>query len=70
MHYYLYVDTTNNNAPLLVMSKTKPSEKRIPKRGTWIVKEWYTEPCKWVMPCFPEITWNRLKQLKYIGKIS
>ena len=65
MKKFLYL-APENDAPVIVNAKHRPSEKNIPTRGTWVLREWYEG--KWTMPCFPEITWGRLKYLKFVGK--
>ena len=67
---YLYVDSQDNNTPVIVLAKKKPSLKNIPRSGTWVVNEFVNRIEGWVMPCFPEITWSRLKELKFVGEIK
>jgi hypothetical protein len=64
---YLYIDRTNNNAPLLIVAKHKPTIKNIPLSGTWVVREWYEN--NWIIPCYPEITLGQLRKLEFIKKI-
>lgn len=68
MNRYLYIENVTE-APVIIFAKHRPSLKNIPSRGTWVLKEWFED--KWVMPCFPEITYGRiLKDLKFIGRIK
>ena len=62
--YYYYL--TSKDRIIRVWAKQKPSIHRTPKSGTWIVQEWEGE--HWEMPCFPEITLEKLKQMIYLGK--
>jgi len=64
--YYL----TENETIIRIKKKQKPSAKTCPRSGTWVIEEYSNNSLnsKWGMPCFPEITWNRLSQLTYIGK--
>ena len=70
MKYYYFLDTDHHI--IRIESKRKPSEKTIPRlRGTWIVYEYHPEHIdRWCMACFPEITWPRLSQMKYIGSVA
>jgi len=54
------------SVPIIVHARSRPSEKSIPLRGTWVVKEFSADG--WFMPCFPEITWGTLKNQKFIGE--
>ena len=69
MKSYYFLDT--DGEIIRIKHKRKPTEKSIPKRGTWIVYEFQRDyKGKWCMACFPEITWPRLKQMKYIGSVT
>jgi hypothetical protein len=63
-YYYLCED----ESIIRVLAKRKPSETTVSRSGTWVVYEY--DGKKWEMPCFPEITWKRLSELKYIGKVK
>jgi len=63
---YYYLDETEGI--IRIKSNRRPSVNTQRPSGTWIVNEYDGED--WIMPCFPEITWNRLSELKYIGKIN
>ena len=63
-YYYLCED----ESIIRISAKHRPSIKNIPTRGTWVVGEYNGKT--WVMPVFPEITWTKLSELKYIGKES
>lgn len=67
MKKYLYVGPIDL-APLMVLAKRRPSEKTIPRSGTWVVREWHDK--EWLMPCFPEITWGTLKKMLFVGQIK
>lgn len=80
MRKFLYIDKSDRNCPLLVSAKRKPSIHTIPRSGTWIIREWHERQENrpdgriyeggWDIPCFPEITWGRLKELQFIGEIK
>ena len=63
---FLYI-TPKNNTLIIVNAKRKPSPYTMPKSGTWVVREW--DGKEWQMPCFPEIVWETLKKLNYIGRL-
>lgn len=49
-----------------IKAKRKPSYETLPKNScTWVVNELINT--EWVMPCFPEIGWNTLNKLKFLG---
>lgn len=62
--YYYYVTEKEN--VIRIMAKKRPSPYTQPKSGTWVVREFHDGA--WHIPCFPEIVWGILKELKYIGK--
>lgn len=65
-YYFLATD----GEIIRITSNRKPSEKSVPKRGTWVVSEFHRDyKGKWAIPAFPEITWPRLKQMTYIGSV-
>lgn len=66
MKHYYFLDTDGH--VIRIQANRRPSEKSIPKRGTWVVYEYHPDykGC-WCMAPFPEITWPRLKQMTYIG---
>jgi len=67
MNAYFYVER-NTLAPLKIRAKQKPSIKRMPLSGTWVVREWSNG---WHIPCFPEIIWETIRdKLIYMGKIK
>jgi hypothetical protein len=76
---YIYL-VPGTLTPLMITAKSRPSEKSIPKCGSWIVREWYRnnngiaettkEESKWDIPCFPEITWGMVKTLIFVGKVK
>jgi hypothetical protein len=66
MNKYLYLE--NGIHPIIIFAKHKPSIKNMPITGTWIVDEYIGR--RWVMPCFPEITWETIKTLQYIGQVK
>jgi len=69
MKHHYFIDT--DGEIIRIQSTRKPTEKTIPKRGTWVVYEFHRDyKGKWCMAPFPEITWPRLKQMKYIGGIK
>ena len=67
MNKYFYV-TNITEEPIFVYAKQRPSKFTIPKSDTWVVREW-EKGIGWGLPCFPEITWGRLKNFHYIGKL-
>jgi len=76
MKKFIYIDKKNRECPLLVSAKRKPSVHTIPRSGAWIIKEWHETlnttkyEGDWNLPCFPEITWGRLKELTFIGELK
>ena len=67
MKKYLYLHGAKQH-PIFVHADSRPSAKSVPKRGTWIVKEFNGK--EWQMPAFPEIMWGTLKHQKYVGEIK
>ena len=67
MKIFHYLDPENGGV-IKIRASRQPSELTKPRNGTWVVRE-FTEG-KWQMPCFPEITWNRLKDLQYLGSVK
>ena len=66
-YWFIYQEATGGK--MRIRSKRKPSEKAIPKRwGGWSLQEWNPDENRWVMPCFPLVTWGVLKKLEYVGK--
>lgn len=67
MFYYRVPDSANF---IRIVGKRKPSLSTRPRSGTWVVRELENRDgvFGFTMPCFPEITWGRLKELIYIGK--
>lgn len=53
---------------ILIKAKFRPSIKNVPCSGTWVVWEWYKDD--WGLPCFPEIIWERLKRMIFIGELK
>ncbi len=49
-----------------IKAKRKPSANTRPRSGTWVLQEKVND--KWVMPCFPEITWGTLILIPFIKK--
>lgn len=75
MRKFLYIDSKNRDCPVLISAKRKPSEKNIPRSGAWVVREWYSRSTEIDcygrdIPCFPEITWGRLKELTFVGELK
>ena len=66
MNQYFYL--CEDEMIIRIKAKRRPSKYTIPKSSTWVVNEFCGR--KWQMPCYPEITWGRLKELKFIGKIT
>lgn len=64
---YLYI-SPKTQAPLLIRAKQRPSPKRMPRSGTWVVREWCGD--RWCIPCFPEIVWEKIKTLIFIGRVK
>jgi len=67
MNKYFYI-VPRTGAPIFVYAKRRPSQFTIPKRDTWVVREW-ERGIGWGLPCFPEVTWGILKNFHYIGKL-
>jgi len=67
--YYFYY-LCEDEVIIRIKENRKPSKNTIPKSFTWVVREYCnsSNSGKWIMPCYPEITWKRLSQLQYIGK--
>ena len=67
-YYYLCED----EGIIRIKAKRKPAAKTIPKSSTWVVREYAnsSNSGKWIMPCYPEITWGRLSKLRYIGVVK
>jgi len=68
--YYNFYYLCEDEGIIRILAKRKPSRFTIPKSYTWVVREYVnsSNSGKWVMPCYPEITWRRLLELQYIGK--
>lgn len=65
--YWFYFADTEGGEPIIrIKNKRKPSVTTIPWGGCWGLQEMYEG--KWQMPCFPQITWGRLKQMHFIKK--
>ena len=64
--YYYYADNAEGHAVIRIQHKRKPSGAKNGPR-IWTLRELDKEG-KWVMPCFPEITWGRLSQMFFIRK--
>jgi len=63
---FIYVTKNDRvNAVIRIKAKRKPSSETVGLSGTWVVYELYEG--KWVMPCFPEITWRALRGFAYLG---
>ena len=56
---------SDENIVIRIKAKRKPSFETMPRSGTWVVNELING--EWVMPCFPEIVWETLNKLKFIG---
>jgi hypothetical protein len=71
MREFLYIDN-RTRAPIKVFAKKRPSIKSMPRSGTWVVNEWNPHCCggKWQIPCFPEILWERLNSMIFVGEIK
>ncbi len=63
-HYYL----CENQEIVRLQSKLKPSWTTRPRGDTWIIQEWIPAQKRWC--AVGEITWGRLKQLTYVGKVK
>lgn len=66
-HYYL----TEDKHVIRVWAKRRPGPNTIPERTTWIVQELLPDDKgnnNWHGTW--EITWGRLKQLTYIGRVT
>ena len=63
-HYYL----CENGAIIRVRAKRKPSLHTRPTGDTWVVQEYIQEQARWCVSW--EITWGRLRELQYIGKLD
>lgn len=50
-----------------IKSKRKPSVFTQPRCGTWVVSEYNFEEGGWVMPCFPEITVEKINEMQFLG---
>jgi len=64
-HFYQCNRPQDSGGIVIIESYFKPSLKKRPKSGTWILKEY--EDGRWFFS--GEITWGTLKQLDYIGKV-
>jgi hypothetical protein len=62
---YLY---TNRDVIIRIQAKKKPSIDTQRPSGTWVVNELYNN--EWCMPCFPEITWGKLRTMIYLGVLN
>jgi hypothetical protein len=62
---YLY---WSDNCLIRIKTKRKPSLESTTKSGTWVVNELING--EWLMPCFPEIVWETLRKLKFIGYLK
>lgn len=65
LNSFLYA-TKDNLSPVMVRARIKPSVRNIPKCGTWIISEYGAG--RWCAT--GEVTWGRLSQLHYIGKVK
>ena len=63
--YFLY---SKGKILLRVQAKKMPSIKTMPKSGTWVVYELHNN--EWLMPCFPEIVWETLRNFTYLGELK
>ena len=68
MKYRRYFYITNKGNVISVSAKAKPSWKTMPRSGAWVVRE-HTK-MGYEMPAFPEIVFETIKSLIYIGSIS
>ena len=62
-HYYLITED-NRDYIIRVSSRRKP----VKRKKSYIVQEPSHECGHFVMTCFPEISYENLSQMKYIGK--
>lgn len=65
MRTYYYTDNKN---VIKLNAKRKPSYKTMPIGGTWVIRE-FTNKHGWEMPCFAEVTIERLNKMQYIGSV-
>jgi hypothetical protein len=65
-HHYA---STNGAAVIRVRTRRTPSEKSRPRSGTWVVRV-LMDNGKWEMPPCPEVTWNTLRRMIYLGRTS
>lgn len=70
MKEYLYCDDVSGIF-IKIFAKRKPSRETIPYTIVgWSLREWNDKKKVWDMPCFPLITWGRLKKMTYIGELK
>jgi hypothetical protein len=64
----IYYSLTTEGAVIrLKVARGRTSQHTIPESGAWWpVYEWNGK--KWVVECFPEITWGTHSKMEYIGK--
>jgi len=67
-----FVYLAQQEIPVMVIAKRRPSEKTIPKYGTWPIQELTQAPdgitSNW--RTVGEVTWGVLSKLTYVGKVS
>ena len=63
-HFYL----CENGGIIRVMARRRPSKHTRPRGDTWALEEYCPDQERW---CFTwEVTWGRLRELQYIGKVE
>ena len=65
--YFYYLKTEDGLSTIVrIKTKRKPSASTRPVSGLWAINE--LRDGKFVMPCYPEVTWGTLADLEFIGK--
>lgn len=64
--WYFYLER-RARAPVMVRATRRPSDKTVPRSGTWVLYEW--DGKQWALAAFPEITWPILKTLVFVGPV-
>ncbi len=82
-YWFVYEETDNKGKQISVIrirAKRKPGPNTIPGSGAWVLQQFvpvvvntglFTEThYRWEMPCFPEITWGRLKKMRLARRVE
>lgn len=69
LYYHFYL--TESGEVIRILANNRPGPNTIPAQShAWRVFEFDCIAKKWVLSSFPEITWGKLKGLRWIGKLK